>query len=159
MICDDCLGFWGNAATSGNIRVGDDGQVTWAKYSASLADNARCIESKVQRVTPRCSVCTCIWFSLTENERSKLRGSATCVLSLHVNDGENKPVLNVKFVDEREQDLVPFRMIALFAKESDDGTIICCLEISCLMSQMMFPTFSGRAASFQIRPREVMRVY
>jgi hypothetical protein len=122
MICDDCKSFWLTAAKTKAVYLSDtDASVIWTQHVSKLRCTAGAIKSKLATISPRCSICVCIWFSLTVSERSRIPVSALCELELHLDKEQNRPSFRARFVDYNDQDVVPSRMIAMYDKESDDG--------------------------------------
>jgi hypothetical protein len=123
MICNDCQGFWDSAASSGAIRISKhDDSIEWSRYSKTLHRNAADLEMSINQATPRCSICVCAWYSLTESERKSLSKKALPLLDLHFAPTQTKPTLRVKFVDEDgTNDEIPTRTVAIFDRESNNG--------------------------------------
>jgi hypothetical protein len=122
MLCDDCQSFWLTAAKIKAVYLSNaDGSVIWTQHVSKLRCTAGAIKSKIAAISPRCSICVCIWFSLTVSERSRIPLPAFCELELQLDKDQNRPILRTKFVDGNNQDVVPSRIIAMYDKESDDG--------------------------------------
>ena len=121
MICDVCYSFWLRAILNGTIQLSEIGSVVWTQHRDLLQCTAGQIKSKLDPAQPRCSICVCIWFGLTDAERSSLPAAAACELELQLDQVQNKPSLRAKFIDRDGHDIVPSRLIAMYEKESDDG--------------------------------------
>jgi hypothetical protein len=104
-----------------------DGTVSWKEFVYILSCNIEIIRAKLQTAFPRCSICVCIWYTLTNKERDFLPRDARCVLELHLGQGQKKPILKAKFIPSDQRLamtlLAPSRTIAMFDRESDYGIL------------------------------------